>query len=73
MVQPVIPATWEAKTGELLVQNQPQQKQGTKQLSETLYLNKIQNSTGDVAQWLSAPESDLRYAPQKISVSSIVQ
>ncbi len=30
--------------------------QGTKQFSEILSLNKIQNRAGDVAQWFSAPE-----------------
>ncbi len=46
---PVIPTVWETETGGLQVQSQTQQKQGTKQLSEALSLNKIQNKAGDVA------------------------
>ena len=47
----------EAEARELQVQSQSQQKRGAKQLSEALSLNKIQNMTGDVAQWLSALSS----------------
>ncbi len=53
---PVIPANWEAETGGLRVQSQPQRWRGPKQLSETPSLNKIQNGAGDAAQWSSAPE-----------------
>ncbi|KAG3260536.1 hypothetical protein H1C71_015504 [Ictidomys tridecemlineatus] len=51
----------EAEAGGSRVQSQLQQKQGTKQLSETLSLNKIQNKPGDVAQWPSAPEFNPQY------------
>ena len=52
----VIPAAQEAEAGGSRVQSQPQQQQGTSQLSETLSLNKAQNRAGDAAQWSSAPE-----------------
>ena len=55
---PVILVTQEAEAGGFQVQGQPQQQQDTKQCNETLSLNKIQNRTGDVAQWLSSPGSN---------------
>ena len=55
---PSVPVAWEAETGEWRVQSQPLQKRGTKQLSETLSLNTIQNRAGDVAQW-SVPLSPI--------------
>ncbi len=55
----------EAEAGRSLVQSQPQQKQGAKQLSDTLSLNKIQNRAGDAAQWLSASEFNPSTLPKK--------
>uniref|UniRef100_A0A8C9PWJ1 Uncharacterized protein n=1 Tax=Spermophilus dauricus TaxID=99837 RepID=A0A8C9PWJ1_SPEDA len=48
--------TLEAEPGGLQIQSQSQELGDTKQLSETLSLNKIQNRARDVAQWLSVPE-----------------
>ena len=45
----VIPMAQEAEAGGSPVLRQPQYKLGTKQLSEALSLNKIQNWIGDVA------------------------
>ncbi len=45
-----------AEAGGSQVQSQHQQKQGTKQLRETLSVNKIQHRAGDGAQWSNAPE-----------------
>ncbi len=65
---PVIPVAREADARGSQVLGQPQQKQGTKQLSETPSVHKIQNGAGDVAQWSSAPEfnphsvASLKYA-----------
>ncbi len=47
---PVMPVAQEAEAGESQVQSQPQEKQGAKQSSETLSLNKIQTRVG---MWLS--------------------
>ena len=60
---PVIPVVCKAEAGGLPDQSQLQQWQGTKQLNETLSLNKIQNRTGNVVQWLSAPELNPWYPP----------
>ena len=55
VVIPVMPATREDEEGGQQVQGQP------RQFSETLYLNKIQKRARDMAQWLSAPESNPQY------------
>ncbi len=52
---PVIAASREAEAGGWRIESQLQQKQGAKQLNETLSLSRIQNRAGHVAWWLSAP------------------
>ena len=42
-----------------------QHKQDPKQLRETLSLNKTQSKTEDVAQWVSAPDYNLRTHPNR--------
>ena len=44
---------------------QSQQWGGTKQLSETLSLNKVQDKTGDVAHRLGTPEFSQSPVPKK--------
>ena len=63
--RPVIPVAREAEAGRSQVQSQAQQKQGTKQLSETRSLSKIQDRAGDVAQWLNVPEFNPQYQKKK--------
>ena len=55
----------EAEAEGFWVQSQAQKTWGTKQLSETLSLNKIQNRAGDVAHWSSAPEFNPLYPQNK--------